>query len=175
MHLLSLRPDQAVLCCICFRPHISLCMLPGWWLSVWKISGVRVSWDGWSSYGDAVLLSFFHLFHNSATGVSGFCPLVECKYLHLTLLAAYWASQRAAMLDSYWSCSLVLSTISVSKVLRHFLNMGISRYSTKHYYKIIMGCDGSAHIVEWYKTKVVPKRRNLQITLQESFLPWVIS
>jgi hypothetical protein len=26
---------------MCWGPHISWCMLPGWWLSVWKISGVQ--------------------------------------------------------------------------------------------------------------------------------------
>jgi hypothetical protein len=33
-------------------------------------------------------------FHNS-TGVSCFCPVVRCKYLHLTLSAACWVFQRA--------------------------------------------------------------------------------
>jgi hypothetical protein len=32
----------------------------------------------------ALLLSFFQLFPNSATGITSFCPLVECKH-HLTL------------------------------------------------------------------------------------------
>jgi hypothetical protein len=29
---------------------ISWCILPGWWSSVWEISGVQVNWDCWSSY-----------------------------------------------------------------------------------------------------------------------------
>lgn len=28
----------------------SSCMLPGWWLSVWEISGFQISWDCCSSY-----------------------------------------------------------------------------------------------------------------------------
>jgi hypothetical protein len=36
---------------MCRGPHISWYMVPGWWLSVWKISGVQVIWDCWSSYG----------------------------------------------------------------------------------------------------------------------------
>jgi hypothetical protein len=30
---------------MCWEPCTSYCMLPGWWLSVWEISGVWVSWD----------------------------------------------------------------------------------------------------------------------------------
>jgi hypothetical protein len=33
-------------------PHISWCMLPVWWPSVWEISGVHISWDC-CSYGAA--------------------------------------------------------------------------------------------------------------------------
>jgi hypothetical protein len=85
---------------MCWGPHISCCMLPGWWLRVWEILGVQVSWNCWSSYGVTLLLSFFQLFPNLTTVVPGFCPLVGCKYLHLTLLAACWTSQWAAMLGS---------------------------------------------------------------------------
>jgi hypothetical protein len=48
--------------------HISWSMLSGWWLSVWEISRVYVSWDCWSSYGVALLLSFFqmHTFLNAS-------------------------------------------------------------------------------------------------------------
>ena len=80
-----------VLCCMCWGPHISWCMLPNWWLSIWEILGIRVSLDCWSSCRVAVLFSFFQLFPNSATWVSSFCPLVGYKYLHLTLTAVYWA------------------------------------------------------------------------------------
>jgi hypothetical protein len=38
--------------------HFSWCMLPGWWLSVWGIPGVQVSWDCCYS-SRATLLSFF--------------------------------------------------------------------------------------------------------------------
>jgi len=62
-------------------PHISWCMLPGWWLSVWKIS---ICWDSWSPYGVALLPSFFQIFLNSTTVVPSFCPLVGCKCLYLT-------------------------------------------------------------------------------------------
>jgi hypothetical protein len=27
---------------MCWGPHISWCMLPGWWSSIWEISGVQV-------------------------------------------------------------------------------------------------------------------------------------
>jgi hypothetical protein len=44
---------------VCWRPHISWCMLSVWWSSVWKISGVQMNWDCWSSYRIPFLLSFF--------------------------------------------------------------------------------------------------------------------
>jgi hypothetical protein len=34
-------------------------------------------------------------------GVTSFCPLVGCKYLHLTLSAACWVFQRAVMIDPF--------------------------------------------------------------------------
>ena len=40
-------------------------------------------------------------FPNSTTGVSCFCPLVECKYLHLTFPAACWVFRSAAMLGLF--------------------------------------------------------------------------
>jgi hypothetical protein len=81
------RPGSPLLY-MCWGPHISWCMLPGWWYSVWEISEVQVNWDCWSSYRATVLLGFFQPFPHSTTEVSSFCPLVGCKYLHLTLSAA---------------------------------------------------------------------------------------
>jgi hypothetical protein len=46
---------------ICWEPHISWCMLPGWW-SMSEISGFQVNWDCWSYYRVVHLLSFFQLF-----------------------------------------------------------------------------------------------------------------
>ena len=43
---------------VSWGPHISWCMLPVWWSSVWEISGVQISWDCWSSYRVTLLLSF---------------------------------------------------------------------------------------------------------------------
>ena len=85
---------------MCQGLHISWYMLPVWWLSVWEISGVQVSWDFWSSYRTTLLHSFFQAFLNLTTGVTRFCPLVGCKYLHLTFSVACWAFQRAVMLGS---------------------------------------------------------------------------
>jgi hypothetical protein len=64
------------------------CMLPDWWLSVWEISVVQVSWDCWSSYGISLLHCFFQPFLNSTTGVPNFSPLVGWKYLHLSQSAS---------------------------------------------------------------------------------------
>jgi hypothetical protein len=74
---------------VCLGPHMLWCMLPDWWHQVWEISRVQVNLDSWFSHGAALLL-----------WTLSFCLLVVCKYLHLTLSAACWASQRAAMLCS---------------------------------------------------------------------------
>jgi hypothetical protein len=42
--LIEPRPSIPLLY-MCCGPHISWCMLPGWWSSVWEISGVQVSWE----------------------------------------------------------------------------------------------------------------------------------
>jgi hypothetical protein len=61
-------------------PRISWCMLLAWWLSVWEIPGVQVSWECWPSYGVALFLSFLQHFPNSTKGITSFCLLVRCKY-----------------------------------------------------------------------------------------------
>jgi hypothetical protein len=66
--LIEARPGSPLLY-MCWGPHISWCMLPGWWTSVWETSGIQVCWDCWSSYGVACLLNFFQPFPNSTTGV----------------------------------------------------------------------------------------------------------
>jgi hypothetical protein len=47
-----------------------------------------------------LLFSFFQLFHNSTARFPDFCPLVECMYLHLSISATCWTSQRTARLGS---------------------------------------------------------------------------
>ena len=70
-------------------------MLPGWWSSVWEISGVQINWDCWSPYGVTLLFSFFLPFPNSTTGVSSFYPLLG----YLTLSAPCWIFWSLNMLD----------------------------------------------------------------------------
>jgi hypothetical protein len=95
-------------------PHISWCMLPGWWSNVEEISGEQVKWDCCSSDRVAFLLSFSHLFPNSTKGVSNFCTLVGCKYVPLTLSHACWVFLRAVMTGpSLW----VLHILSNSQAL----------------------------------------------------------
>jgi hypothetical protein len=82
--LLSLRPDQAVLCCICVRGlrAASVCCLVD--------SSVSERSPG-SRLAETACHLPSQLFPNSTPGDPGFCPLVECKYLHLTLSATCWA------------------------------------------------------------------------------------
>jgi hypothetical protein len=46
---------------MCWGPHISWCMLPGCWFSVWEILGVQVNWDCWSSWAGFVPAAFSYL------------------------------------------------------------------------------------------------------------------
>ena len=86
---------------VCWEPHISWCMLPGWWFNVWEISRVQANWDFWSSYRVNLLLSFFQLFPNSTTGISCFCPLVGYKYMQLNLSNSCWVFQSAVMIGPF--------------------------------------------------------------------------
>jgi hypothetical protein len=98
--------------------HNSWYTLPAWWSSVWENLGVQDNCDCWSYYKVFLLLSFFQLFPNSTTGVSSFCSLVPCKYLHLTLSAAYWGFRNAVRISSFlWvlhSLSIIVSGLGTS-------------------------------------------------------------
>jgi hypothetical protein len=98
--LIKHRPSSPLLY-MYWGPHICWCMLPVWWSSVWEISGFQIDWDCWFTYRIALLLSFFQLFPNSTTGVNSFCPLVGCKYLHLTLLTSCWVFWSTVMLGPF--------------------------------------------------------------------------
>ena len=56
--------------------------------------------DCWSSYGGSAYQTESLSLSLIQPEVPQFRPLVGCKYLHLTLSATCWASQRAAMLGS---------------------------------------------------------------------------
>jgi hypothetical protein len=101
--LLSVRrifsQDPEVLCCICVGGLISG--------SVCYLVVGPVFERTWGSrlrllvfLQDHPSPQLFSAFPNTTTGVSCFCPLVGCKYLHLTPSAACWAFQRAVMLGS---------------------------------------------------------------------------
>jgi hypothetical protein len=64
-----------------YQPQYGACLV----VQCLRDLGAQINWDCWSSYRVTLLLSFFQPFPNSTTGVSCFCPLVGCKYVHLTL------------------------------------------------------------------------------------------
>jgi hypothetical protein len=96
----KLRPGSPLLY-MCCRLYISCYMLPGWWFSVREILGVLVNWNCWSFYRVTLLLSFFQLSPETVTGPSSFCPLIGCKYLHLTLSGACGVFWRAVMIGPF--------------------------------------------------------------------------
>ena len=69
------RPGSALLY-MCCGSHISWCMLPVWWPSVWDISRVQFSWNCWSSMGQpssSASSSF-----PTTTGIPSFCSVDGC-------------------------------------------------------------------------------------------------
>jgi hypothetical protein len=98
--LTEARPGSPLVT-MCQGPHISWCMLPGWWRRVSERSwGSRLVEIAGIPMGSPSLLNFFQLFPNSTIGVPDFSPLVGCEYLHLSWSVSCWASWRAAMLGS---------------------------------------------------------------------------
>ena len=113
--LTEARPCSPLLY-VCWGPDTSWYILPGWWVSVWDISGIQVSWDCWSFYGVALLLSFYQPFPNSTTGVPGFCPLVGCTYMHL--LGCFLNFHLRLSAPKVWAvCRCVLSYAAANKDL----------------------------------------------------------
>jgi hypothetical protein len=97
MFLLSLSPDQKVLCCMWVRGPISAgvcCLVDG------SVSGAQIKWDCWSYYGLPSSLASSSFFLIQSQGSLASVHWLEVKYLHLTLSAACWASWRTAMLGS---------------------------------------------------------------------------
>jgi len=93
--------------------ELTWCMLTGFCVSIWEISGIQVNWDSWSSYRVVLILSFFQLSPNSTTGVRSFSPLVGCTYLHLTLSVASWGFWRAVMIDPLF-CEFTIASVMLS-------------------------------------------------------------
>ena len=91
---------------MCWEPWTNLCMLFGWWLSLWELPGVQVSWHFWSSGGVAIPFSSVSPSPNSSTGVPDL-SLNGCT----SQSAARRASQRIAMRGS---CLQVQYTVSHS-------------------------------------------------------------
>lgn len=55
---------------VCQGTPASSGMLPCWWLSVWELLGIHISWYYWYSYGVTLPFSFFHPSSNSTIGAS---------------------------------------------------------------------------------------------------------
>jgi hypothetical protein len=103
------RPGNPLLY-VCWGPHTSWYMLPGWWFSVWEMLGVQVNWDCWSFYRIALLLSFFQPFSNSITRVVSFCPLVGGKYWIFQLIIGSFIGQSWQV--PFWERSIASVTVS---------------------------------------------------------------
>ena len=86
------RPGSHLLY-VCWGPHISWCMLPGWSSSVWEISGAQINWDWWSSYRITLLLSFFHPSLIQQQGSDDFDHWLGaniCVWLFQLLVESFW-------------------------------------------------------------------------------------
>jgi hypothetical protein len=104
-------------------------------------------------------------FRNSITGVSCFCPLVGCKYLHLTLSAACWVFRGAVIIvpflwvlhslsNSVWLLDIPLSWIPLWASRWTFFCSGSSPFPSLYFFQTgkIMGqrCDWGIATLSWY-------------------------
>ena len=64
----------------------------GWWLSLWKLWGVHISWYHCSSYGMAIIFSSFSPSANSSIEVHDLSPIVDDSSLRQMqiLTANHW-------------------------------------------------------------------------------------
>ena len=60
-------------------------MLFGWWLRLWELPGIQISWHCCSSSGVAIPFSPFNPTPNSSTAVQDLSLMVGCKYLHVSV------------------------------------------------------------------------------------------
>ena len=130
---------QSPLLYVCWGPHISWCMLPVWWSSVWEISGVQTNWDCWYSYRITLLLSFFQPSlipqQGSAASVHWLCANICLRFFQLfvwSFLGQSWQvlfceCSTASVLMSDLGASLELDpTLGLSLYLLFLRNLSIS-------------------------------------------------
>jgi hypothetical protein len=84
---------------MCWRPHISWCMLPGWWSGVWEISEVRLIETAGPPTGSPCYSasSSFSLIQPQGSAASVLWLGVN---MHLILSVVCWIFQRAVMIDT---------------------------------------------------------------------------
>jgi hypothetical protein len=92
------RPESPLLY-MCWGPHISWCMLFGGpvFERSQRFRFIETAGPPEGSPSPQLLSAF----PNSMKGVRSLCSLVGCNYLHLTLPAACWVFQRAAIIDPF--------------------------------------------------------------------------
>jgi hypothetical protein len=92
---------QSVPCCMCWGPHISCCMLPFWWSSVWGILGSIVIETAGPPTGSPSYSASFSLFLIQPQGSAASAHWLVANNLHLTLSAVCWVFQSAAVLGPF--------------------------------------------------------------------------
>ena len=149
---------------MCWGSHISWCMLPGWWLSIWEISGVQVSWDCWSSYRVSLVLSFFHLslIQPQMSPTSVHCLGVNIWIWVFHLLVVSVSHDRPLFVSPHNICSTVrpwglsLSCISISTCHWTSFSSGLSPF--------LFLLDGK-NILNYIKTITVDILKNIFVKL----------
>jgi hypothetical protein len=71
---------------MCRGPWTSPCMLFGWWLGLWELPRVQVSWHFWLSYWVAIPFSSFSPSPNSSIGVPNLHPMLGYIFICLSQL-----------------------------------------------------------------------------------------
>jgi len=78
--------EASALLYVCWGHLTTPCKLIGWWLSLWELPRIQVSWHHWSSYGFAIPFSSFNLSPNSSIGVPVLSLLPGCICICLSQL-----------------------------------------------------------------------------------------
>jgi hypothetical protein len=109
------RPGSPLLY-VCWRPHISWCMLSVLWSSVWEILEDQINWECCSSYRITLFLSFFRSLRRNCSLVSSwlacwnvlqmFIPRVHFHFLCLTyFFVLHHALLNMLDLQGIWACA----------------------------------------------------------------------
>lgn len=99
---LTLRPDQAVLCCICAeRPRIGSCMLPGWWLTFFLPVFTKDYVENKSKHKETTATTMESLFGEHCTWKYSHHGVFSARCSFFLLFGCIWRSRRCRCTEPF--------------------------------------------------------------------------